>query len=462
MTLAKVIPRAYAAGFNNDDFWGHAVYMALRFPAGLHPFTTPIVREMIARLRFFSITGEDTWSAGPEGTINVKLAATWAGYHISRHLIERNAYHVSDAEVQRQYQKLDNFIWLVATKHKLIRALFEDVVKSNVLFGTSADKLHDEVAQAQWDRFAGTCHILDYSQPCALPLPLRKPSIILKEMQVEQPRSEGRPWDETRPFITKYDAPFEMAPSRVIGEDVVLSDKLGKLITDVNKQLADFLISHQEEPDLDNGNRSAATVTLADARALFEQVEAVRFRSEDLGLDIAAVKECVDHIKEHIPLSQQETKQSQEAFKEEILAECKSMIQQATDDIKAEIVRRNKDMTEAVVSLLERFDSLTAEAKHISKKRVSDDISCSRSSSEHTIQPKLEETTATAMNYFVPNKRKLIENPLASQRQMGHSPRPASFPALDSVERPARRAPSDEDDASGNVSKRARRSLGRK
>jgi len=357
VALAKAIPRAYTAGFNNDSFWGQAVYLALRFPPGLHPFKTPVVRDMIGRLRTFIEQQEDMWTTASDESTTINLAAAWAGYHVARHLITRNEYHLSPYDVETQHDDLDSLVQLVARECPQIKALFEGTIAAPV--SEPLAKLETWVFSSRWDRFAAHCHVVDFEQPSALPPPLRKPSIILKQMQVEQPLPHDRPWDNSKPFTTKYDAPLPLGTQCRHADRITLPVNLSKSITKINEELADFLKGHVEEPEteeaqlmeacpeeamLDEPERHLQNPVPAEATnstGVLQQIEAVRHRCEDLGLDVASVKQCIDEVKEQILSSQAGNKETMESilatFEERLLEKVQSMVQTTLNDIKGDV-----------------------------------------------------------------------------------------------------------------------------
>lgn len=250
VALAKVIPPPRAAGFDNGCFWGCSVYMALRFPPGSHPFTTPVVRNAIAHFRRCLIDRRDPWGSDPTvlGT-RMALAASWAGYHIGHHLITRNAYGLTPEQVQSQRQEFDTLVWLATRAHASVKRLFEEVLlkKDNVDWMAPTEKLHTDMIDARWDRLVGTCHRVAYNWQDSLPLPLCKPSRVFGEMVAALPPGNPyRSWEQRTPF-TEFDEPLDPRVHCLKACELDLVGNVLEKITRVNKWLLAFL---REDPQL--------------------------------------------------------------------------------------------------------------------------------------------------------------------------------------------------------------------
>ncbi|KAH6661931.1 hypothetical protein F5X68DRAFT_266250 [Plectosphaerella plurivora] len=241
VTLAKAIPPPTAAGFNNDRFWGYSVYMALRFPPGSHPFTTPVVRNTIAYFRRCIIDGRDPWGSDYANIdTQMALAASWAGYNIAHLLINHNAYDLTPEEMQVQRRQLDTLVWLVSGAHGLVGELFRGVItaRGNVDTAATTSHLQEEMHRMQWDRFVGNCHRVAYNWENSLPLPLCKPSRIFEEMKASGAIED---WDNSAPFSTEFDEPLDPSVHKMKGSGLVLSKIVSEKVSRVNKWLLDFL-----------------------------------------------------------------------------------------------------------------------------------------------------------------------------------------------------------------------------
>ncbi|KAH7354473.1 hypothetical protein B0T11DRAFT_288709 [Plectosphaerella cucumerina] len=137
------------------------------------------------------------------------MAATWAGYHISRHLINRNIYDMSEEEVQRQKTQLDTLVWLGCLQVPHLRALFEGVLRENgdMDMDKPVESLQQEMYLMQWDRFVGACHRVGYNWERSLPLPLCKPSRLLREMRASRELPDD--WDHETAFTEEFDEPLD-------------------------------------------------------------------------------------------------------------------------------------------------------------------------------------------------------------------------------------------------------------
>ncbi|KAH7354461.1 hypothetical protein B0T11DRAFT_288679 [Plectosphaerella cucumerina] len=252
INLAKTVPPAYALGFNNNEFWGSALYMALRFPSGLHPFTTPVVRNALSYLvAALDVRPDDETSPweSEEATLHstmMALAATWAGYHISHHLLTRNAYHFSEAEVLERRQWLDATVAVVTRTVEPIKILFLETIEENGYVDTSlsTDILIDRfVRPADWTRSVGACHRVEFNQANSLPLPICKPSVLFKHLQDLGERDPERPWDDSEDvqFSNEYDEPLDPSEHDVKHSSLQLPAEVAGNVAKINAWLLSFL-----------------------------------------------------------------------------------------------------------------------------------------------------------------------------------------------------------------------------